>query len=189
MIDVFLASLGLALVSEIADKTQLVILGLALSYKSPTKVFLGALSAHAVMDTVAILLGSFIGASLPQVTVKLLVALVFIAVGLRILMKLYLFKPKKKEWKKIENRNAFIVSFLTVALSEFGDKTQIAGAAFAAQYLQPLPIIAGFVVGIALAIGFNVFLGSKIAEKLPRKLIKTVTAILFIGFGIASLLL
>ena len=43
MLEPFIVAFVLALISEIADKTQLVILGLALQYKSPLKVFAGAL--------------------------------------------------------------------------------------------------------------------------------------------------
>ena len=43
MIESFTSAFVIALLSEIADKTQLVILGLSLDYKAPFKVFLGAL--------------------------------------------------------------------------------------------------------------------------------------------------
>ena len=64
MIEPFVAAFMLALISEIADKTQLVILGLAIKYKSSFKVFSGALLAHVIMDGIAIALGTFFGFSL-----------------------------------------------------------------------------------------------------------------------------
>ena len=79
-------------------------------------------------------------------------------------------------------------SFLTVLISEFGDKTQIASGLLAAKYLVLAPIFVGDILAIGIVIGFNVFIGSRVAERIPRKTIKIITAILFILFGIFTLL-
>lgn len=186
--ELFGAAFALALISEIADKTQLVILGLALEYKSPLKVFLGALIAHSAMDGVAILLGSFLGVSMPVNVIKPLIGIVFIALGIWTIAKLYMH-GKKKEKQPTKSTGAFMASLLTVMVSEVGDKTQISSGLLAAQYGQPLPIFAGFALGLAVVIGANVFLGSKVAEKLPRMQIKIASGLLFILFGLASLFL
>ncbi|HLC64876.1 MAG TPA: TMEM165/GDT1 family protein [Candidatus Nanoarchaeia archaeon] len=185
-IEPFIAAFALALVSEIADKTQLVILGLALRYKSPFKVFSGALLAHAFMDGVAIALGAFFGFSLASNLIKNIIGILFVLLGLWTLVKLYL-KKSKKEKKEIFSKTPFAASFLTVVLSEFGDKTQIASGLLAAKYLVPVPIFIGFVLALAIVIGLNVFVGSKLAERIPRKTIKIVTAVLFVLFGIFTL--
>jgi len=78
--------------------------------------------------------------------------------------------------------------FLTVLLSEFGDKTQIASGLLAAKYLVPITIFIGFVLALAIVIGLNVFVGSKVAERIPRRTIKIITAVLFLLFGILTLL-
>ncbi|MBI4150912.1 TMEM165/GDT1 family protein, partial [Candidatus Woesearchaeota archaeon] len=65
MISPILVSAFLLLLSEVADKTMLLILGLALQYKSRLQVFLGALSAHALMDLVAILVGTSVAVPEP----------------------------------------------------------------------------------------------------------------------------
>ncbi|MBI2075804.1 MAG: TMEM165/GDT1 family protein [Candidatus Aenigmarchaeota archaeon] len=185
-----LVILGLAIKyksSEIADKTQLVILGLAIKYKSPFRVFSGALLAHAVMDGIAIALGAFSGFSLSSSLIKNGVGVLFVLLGIWAFVKLY-FKKSKKADKKILSKTPLITSFLTVLLSEFGDKTQIASGLLAAKYLVPIPIFIGFVSALAIVIGLNVFVGSKVAEKIPRQTIKIVTAILFILFGMFTLL-
>ncbi len=192
----FLLALILALLSEIADKTQLVILGLALRYKSPFKVFSGALCAHAIMDGLAIVAGTFFGFSWSSALIKNAVGVVFILLGLWGFSKLYLKskrenkgKKDKKEKKEFgSSKNAFLASFLLVLASEFGDKTQITSGLLAAKYQVPVSIFLGFVVALAVAIGFNVLVGSKIAQKLPRRTIKIITAILFVIFGIYTLL-
>ncbi|MBI5398440.1 TMEM165/GDT1 family protein, partial [Candidatus Woesearchaeota archaeon] len=90
--------------------------------------------------------------------------------------------------KEILSKTPLTASFLTVLVSEFGDKTQIASGLLAAKYLAPVPIFIGFVLALAVAIGFNVFVGSKIAGRIPRKTIKIITAILFILFGLFTIL-
>lgn len=186
MIEPFMAAFSLALISEIADKTQLVILGLALKYKSPFKVFSGALLAHASMDGIAIMFGTFFGFSVPVELIKMVTGVTFISLGLWTIFKIYLRKSGKSE-KGVYGKNPFKTTFFMVLLGEFGDKTQIAAGLLAAKYLAPLPVLAGFVLALAAAIGVNVFAGRKIAEKMPRKTIKLVTAALFISFGIATL--
>ena len=181
----FIIAFVLALISEIADKTQLVIPGLALKYNSPLKVFSGALLAHAFMDGIAILLGAFFGFTLSSVLVKNSVGTVFIILGLWGFYKLYR-KTHRKE-SRIPGKTPFTISLLTVMISEFGDKTQIASGLLSAKYLVPIPIFMGFVLALAAAIGFNVFVGSKIAQKLPRRTIKMITAVLFVLFGLFAL--
>ena len=187
MIEPFVAAFMLALISEIADKTQLVILGLAIKYKSSFKVFSGALLAHAVMDGIAIALGTFFGFSLSSSLIENWVGILFILLGIWIVVKFY-FKKSKKEDKEMLSRTPLMTSFLTVLLSEFGDKTQIASGLLAAKYLVPITIFIGFVLALAIVIGLNVFVGGKVAERIPKKTIKLITALLFILFGIFTLL-
>jgi putative Ca2+/H+ antiporter (TMEM165/GDT1 family) len=187
MIEPFITAFTLALISEIADKTQLVILSLALKYRSPFKVFSGALLAHAFMDGIAILMGVLFGFSLSSDLIKNLTGLLFILLGTRTFAKVY-SKEGGKEEKEIRDRTPLVASFLTVLLSEFGDKTQIASGLLAAKYLTPIPVFLGVVLALAMAIGLNVFVGSRIAQSIPRKKIKIGTAILFILFGMFTLL-
>ncbi|MBI2659919.1 TMEM165/GDT1 family protein [Candidatus Woesearchaeota archaeon] len=186
MLEVFFIALFFTFISEVADKTQLVILGLALRYKSAFQVFFGALIAHSFMDAIAIFFGYFFGFSIKTGLIKILVGIAFILLGLYGLCKIY-FKKSGKDEKKIENKTPFLVAFLTVLLSEFGDKTQISSGLLAAKYLLPWHILVGTVLALVLAIGLNVFVGAKAAGKLPARTIKIATSVLFILFGIISL--
>jgi len=179
MLDAFIAAFLATFLSEVADKTQLVLAGLAVRYRSPLQIFLGALLAHSFMDVLAIVAGSFFGFEFPKKEVSLVVGTLFIVLGIWKWVGAY----KKKSDKA---GSPFIVAFLLIAVSEFGDKTQIAAALLAAQYLAPLTILAGVVLALILAIGLNVFLLGKLAQKLPRKTMQMLTAALFILFGILS---
>src|SRR3989338_2415530 len=123
MINAFFIALIFTFVSEIADKTQLVILGLALRYKAYFQVFLGALLAHSFMDAIAIVLGYFFSFQIQTNMLKIIVGISFVLLGIYGLVKIYQRKTKKQE-KKIRGKAPFVISFLTVMLSEFGDKTQ-----------------------------------------------------------------
>lgn len=185
--EAFIATLILIFLSEIVDKTQLVILAIAMEYKSPLKVSLGALMAHAIMDGFAIILGLYISFTWAQNIIKPTIGILFILLGIQSLTKLHRGKSSEKD-DKTSYKDPLIASFLTVMLSEFGDKTQITSGLLAARYKAPITVFTATVIGLALVIGINVFIGTRIAERMPRKTIKTATAILFIFFGVFTLI-
>jgi putative Ca2+/H+ antiporter (TMEM165/GDT1 family) len=187
-LDAFLAALVTIFLSEVADKTQLLILGLALQFRAPLRVWAGAVSAHAIMDIAAIALGVFVGLTIPAGAVKMGVGVLFSLLGLWMLYKIFVMKAKKKKALKGIPRSAFLASFATVFAAEFGDKTQIASALLGAKYADVLALSAGTLIALGFATGLNVFLGAKIAERLPRKAIKVAAAALFLAFGLATLL-
>lgn len=81
MIESFFIALFFTFISEIADKTQLVILGLAFKYKAALQVFLGALIAHSFMDGIAIILGYFFSFQIQTNLVKMMIGIAFILLG------------------------------------------------------------------------------------------------------------
>ena len=186
MLSAFLSSFGIALLSEIADKTQLVILGLALKLKSPFRVFLGALLAHAAMDGLAVALGSWLGFSLPAGQVGLFVGVVFIGLGTWEVAKAWRASRKKEV---VTNGSPFLLSFFLILASEFGDKSQIAAGLLAAEFRTPIAVFLGFVLGLAVTIAATVFFGVMLAKRLPRKTVKIIIGALFIIFGVVSLVL
>ncbi|MEM1535748.1 MAG: TMEM165/GDT1 family protein [Candidatus Pacearchaeota archaeon] len=186
MLEPLFVTFALVLISEIADKSQLIILSLALKYKSPFKIFLVGLSAQISMDLLAIFAGTFFSFYLPFNLVKIWIAVLFILFGLWILVKPYLTKVKKED--KISTKMPTVTLFLTVFLSEFGDKTQITSGLLAAKYQSPILVFTGLILALAVAIAVYVSIGTKLAEKIPRKAIDKITAFLFILFGLFSLI-
>jgi len=183
----FFASVSIIFLSEIADKTQLVILGLALKYKRPFPVFLGALIAHSLMDLFAIVVGFSLPAVFPVFFVNIAVGSIFLVYGIYLFIKVFWKVKKYEKESTISARAPFVISFLTILASEFGDKTQVASGLLAARYSDVWFVFFGAFVALAFAIGLNVFVGSKLAKRLPRSTIKVVTALLFIVFGIVIL--
>lgn len=191
MLDAFLASLFLIFLSEIADKTQLVIFALAVNYKKPWHIFAGALTAHAFMDGVGIVIGAYTALNLPRNVLSWVIGLSFIILGAWGLVKRFLLK-KKSTKKKKENAplpyGAMLTSFVLIMASELGDKSQLASGILAASFREPFFVFLGTVAALTLAIGLNIFVGSKLADKLPERLIKILTSVLFIAFGLVTLL-
>lgn len=69
-----------------------------------------------------------------------------------------------------------------------GDKTQIATVAMAAHYASPLWVVAGTTLGMLIADVSAVFVGDKLASKIPMKLVHGVAAAIFALLGAATLL-
>ena len=81
----------------------------------------------------------------------------------------------------------FVATLILFFLAEMGDKTQVATVVLAAQY-QPLSmVILGTTVGMMLANVPVVFLGNKMADKLPLHWIRRAAALLFAILGIVAI--
>jgi len=73
-------------------------------------------------------------------------------------------------------------------LAEMGDKTQIATVALAAHYNNLVAVVAGTTLGILLADVPVVFIGDRLARKVPMRLVHGIAAALFALLGAATLL-
>ena len=82
----------------------------------------------------------------------------------------------------------FGATLFTFFLAEMGDKTQIATVAMAAHYAAPLLVVVGTTLGMLLADVPAVFMGEKLADRIPMKLLHGVAATVFALLGIATLL-
>lgn len=173
-----LTTLILVFFSELVGATELIIFGLAMKYRSFVPVFSGALLAHALLDFLAIIAGAYIGAKLPHNTLLAFSGIFFILLGL--------LSGKEKETKP--KKHAFLAVFSMVAIAEIGDKTQIASGLLAAQYQTIIPVFLGAILGLALALSANVFIGTYLAKKTSTKWLNVVSRILFVLFGIYTLM-
>ena len=90
--------------------------------------------------------------------------------------------------RRIYSLEAFLVSTGIVALAEMGDKTQLATVALAAHYQAPLLVVIGTTLGMLVADVPAVFIGERLAQKIPMKLVHAIAAVIFALLGIATLL-
>ena len=180
----FLVSTGIVALAEIGDKTQLLSFILAAKFRKPWPIIGGILLAtlfnHSLAGAVGSWAASFIGAE----TLRWILGLSFIA------MAAWTLIPDTFDEKdaKLARFGAFGTTLIAFFLAEMGDKTQIATAALAAEYQNLLAVVAGTTCGMLLADVPAVFMGNKIADKMPTKLMHRIAAALFAALGIATLL-
>jgi putative Ca2+/H+ antiporter (TMEM165/GDT1 family) len=80
-----------------------------------------------------------------------------------------------------------VSSFLLVAVSEMGDKTQLLAFSLATRFRKPWPIMAGILVATILNHGLASSLGQWISSNVPPRAMALVLAISFIAFGLWTL--
>jgi len=99
-----------------------------------------------------------------------------------------LVPDKDEELEQTPKYGAFLTTLVTFFLAEMGDKTQIATVALAAHYPSPLMVVAGTTLGMLIADVPAVFIGDKLADRIPMQLVHRIAAAIFAGLGVATLL-
>jgi len=74
-------------------------------------------------------------------------------------------------------------TIITFFLAEMGDKTQIVTIAFAARFHDFFGVVGGTTLGMMLANVPVIYLGNRFADRLPRKIVHGVAALIFVVFG------
>jgi putative Ca2+/H+ antiporter (TMEM165/GDT1 family) len=97
-------------------------------------------------------------------------------------------KIEEEETQIASKLGVFGATLITFFLAEMGDKTQIATIALAAHYAAPLMVVAGTTLGMLIADVPAVFVGDKLAAKIPMKLVHSIAAAIFAILGLATLL-
>jgi putative Ca2+/H+ antiporter (TMEM165/GDT1 family) len=85
------------------------------------------------------------------------------------------------------NAKLIASTFVMIFLAELGDKTQISTFALASNSRSMLSVFLGASGALVLTTLIAVVLGGVIGRFVPEKLIKMVSAAVFIGFGVLTL--
>ncbi len=181
----FLVSTGVVALAEIGDKTQLLAFLLAARFKKPVPIILGILIATLVNHGLAGALGAFITRSLSPDILRWVLGLSFIAMAAWTLIP---DKIEEEETTVARRFGVFGATLITFFLAEMGDKTQIATVAMAAHYALPLTVVAGTTLGMLIADVPAVFIGNRLADRIPMKLVHGIAAAIFALLGVATLL-
>ncbi|WP_411268264.1 TMEM165/GDT1 family protein [Pseudohongiella sp. O18] len=184
MMDAFLVSTGLVTLAEIGDRTQLLAFLLAARFRRPAPIILAILLATLANHGVAGLIGSWLNALLEPQALRWVLGVSFIAMAVWVLIPDSLEDTKTKT----TSFGVFGTTFITFFLAEIGDKTQIATVALAAQYEALVWVVLGTTLGMMIANIPAVYVGDKLADRLPVRAIHIVAAIIFAALGIATLL-
>ena len=180
-----LVSTGVVALAEIGDKTQLLAFILAARFKKPVPIILGILAATVVNHGLAGALGGWITATLSPEILRWALGLSFIGMALWTLIP---DKIEEEETQVAQRFGVFGATLITFFLAEMGDKTQIATVALAAHYAAPLMVVIGTTLRMSIADVPAVFVGDKLASRIPMKLVHSVAAAIFALLGSATLL-
>ncbi len=178
-------STGVVALAEIGDKTQLLAFILAARFKKPVPIIFGILAATIVNHGLAGALGAWITTVVSPEILRWILGLSFVG------MAIWTMIPDKIEEEETQVATKFGVfgaTLVTFFLAEMGDKTQIATVAMAAHYAAPLMVVIGTTLGMLIADVPAVFVGNKLADKIPMKLVHSIAAAVFAFLGIATLL-
>jgi len=184
--EAFLVSTGLVALAEIGDKTQLLAFLLAARFRKPLPICLGILIATVVNHACAGALGAWITAQFSPQTMRWVLGIGFIAMAVWTLIPDKIDEEEEGGGKfKLGVLGTTIVAFF---LAEMGDKTQIATVALAAQYQAFVAVVAGTTLGMMIANVPAVFLGDRMAGRIPVRLVHGIAALIFAALGVATLL-
>lgn len=180
-----LVSTGVVALAEIGDKTQLLAFILAARFKKPVPIILGILLATIVNHGLAGALGAWITATISPEVLRWVLGISFIGMAIWTMIP---DKIEEEETQIAKKFGVFGATLVTFFLAEMGDKTQIATVAMAAHYAAPLMVVIGTTLGMLIADVPAVFVGDKLANKIPMKLVHSIAAAIFALLGIATLL-
>lgn len=171
--EALLVSTGVVALAEIGDKTQLLAFILAARFKKPWPIIAGILCATVINHGLAGALGAWITANISAGSLRWILGASFIGMAIWTLIPDKIDDEDTKIAKKL---GVFGATFVTFFLAEMGDKTQIATIALAAHYASPIWVVLGTTMGILIADVPAVFIGRKMANKIPMKLIHSIAA-------------
>jgi putative Ca2+/H+ antiporter (TMEM165/GDT1 family) len=187
VLSVVAAAFVLVLPVELPDKTLFATLVLATRFK-PLPVFAGVGLAFALQSLIAVTAGSLLGL-LPRYVVTAAVALLFL-VGAVVLWRSARSGPEEEELGDTPAHPPFwraaALSFGVLFAAEWGDFSQLATAGLAARYDAPVSVFVGSWAALLVVSLLAVFLGGKLADRLPIALIRRVAAALFLVFAVVA---
>jgi putative Ca2+/H+ antiporter (TMEM165/GDT1 family) len=184
VMEAFLISTGIVALAEVGDKTQLLAFLLAARFRRPLPIVAGILVATVANHAFAAAVGALVSKLLGPVAMRWVLGLSFLA------MAVWIMVPDEidEEESQLARFGVFMTTLIAFFLAEMGDKTQVATVALAARFQSMLAVVAGTTLGMMLANVPAVYLGERIANKVPLKLVHGLAALIFAVLGIATLL-
>lgn len=179
-----LISTGVVAIAEIGDKTQLLALVLAARFRAPWPIAIGILIATLANHGLAGLAGAWFAHLLDGPWLRWAIAGSFIAVGIWALIPDNL---EESDAPSGRGHGAFLTTLVAFFLVEIGDKTQVATVALAGRFATDVvAVVVGTTIGMLLANGPVLWLGDKLAHRVPLKLVRICAAGVFFALGVAA---
>ena len=185
---VVLTAFVLVLPVELPDKTLFASLVLATRFP-PLPVFVGVGTAFGLQVAIAVTAGSLLSL-LPDALVSGVVAVLFL-IGAALLWRSANEGPENADdVAEGKEAHSFLkvaaISFGVLFAAEWGDLSQLATAGLAARLDDPVSVFVGSWAALLTVSALAVFLGKKLADRLPVALIRRVAAVLFLVFAVVA---
>lgn len=182
----FFSVFGVIFVAELPDKTALAALVLATRHRALPVLF-GAGSALTVQSVVSVAAGRLF-AMLPEKPVHVVAALLFLLSAVLMWRRHDEDDEHAHDGHERGFSRTFGLVFAVVFVAEWGDLTQIATAALAAQYRAPLVVFGGATLALWTVAAIAVFVGNRASRLLDPNVTKRVAAVVFAIVGAGLLL-
>lgn len=189
----FFISFMLIFLSELGDKTQLLVLSFSTKDKAKN-ILLGVAIGTFFSHGLAILFGSKIGSFENESFQFYLEIFTYVSF---ILFGIIGFLPKRTETKNDNSKSSIIqklsniklnyvvIIALNIIIGEFGDKTFLASLGIGLQYPDyRISLIIGSILGMVASNSIALFFGKVLGNKLEPKFVEILSNILFIIFGL-----
>ena len=148
-------------------------------------IILGILASTLVNHGLAGALGAWMTSSVSAGILRWVLVASFIGMAVWTMIPDQIEEEESQVAKRF---GVFGATLITFFLAEMGNKTQIATVAMAAHYAAPLMVVIGTTLGMSIADVPAVFVGDKLASKIPMKLVHSIAAGIFAVLGVATLL-
>jgi Ca2+/H+ antiporter, TMEM165/GDT1 family len=173
-----LVAFSLVFLAELGDKSMLLAVGFAARYRIwPVLAGIAAASVFSVGLGVAV--GTALGAAVPERAIALVGGLVFLGFGIWVLRG----GDDDDARTELQGRSLFLGVTLAFFVAEIGDKTMIAAVALGGTQ-QALPTLVGGAAGMTAASGIAIVVASLLGHRLPERLVRIVSGVAFLGFGV-----
>lgn len=174
------ATFGLVALAEIGDKSQLVCISLATRHPH-LPVFIGALTAFAILNFMAVLFGASVKLWIPEQMLAGILAVLFGGFGISYLLAGQ--EENQQTEEPVRSGHHIVTStFLMIFLAEFGDKTQISVAGLASDQAAT-PVWLGSTLALALTSALGIWMGAKLIKNINPQILHRLAGILFLVFG------
>ena len=209
MVDIvgaLVAAFGVVFVAELGDKTQLLALGFGAQH--PLRSVAGGLVVgYGIANLLAVAVGGFLGAALPERPVEIISGIIFLGFAALAARRALLDHPAVAALDGVElatgvggtapatlDRESVVRVVgsigLAIAVAEMGDKTQITTATLASQSASlcvGIGVWAGATVGAAASGMVGAVAGRSVGHRISTRAVDVASAVLFAAFGLAML--
>ena len=197
----FIISFILIFLSELGDKTQILVLSFSAKNKT-SSILLGVAIGTFLSHGIAIICGSqlsYINNEIFLYYLKLCTYFTFLIFGFLGFIKLKKSVPSSniktdsnfnliKFMDSLSHNCIFLVAS-SIAIGEIGDKTFLASLGLGIQYpLYKISLILGSIFGMVISNSFAILFGKWISKNISNNIIEILSNIIFILFGILGII-